>query len=223
MKPLINPLKPLLFPLVVILIFAALAINISLFAQFDNGILKGFSQLPRTWTPFFEMISHLGDYYTNIAMIVILAGIELYRRQYIRAFIAGLALATFPLYFLIKEAIARARPAGDFIIAYGLPGYSFPSGHAVTSAVAFGILSIMAYSALKKPWKYVVPGLSLAIVIIIGIARVYLGAHFPTDVIAGWLLALIALSLLRSLSLVIAKKTGRTLKDTTEDEESVKT
>ena len=221
MNSFINPLKPLLFPLVIVLLFATLAINISIFAQFDNGILQAFSHLPRSLTPFAETISHLGDYYTNIAMIVILAGIELCRRQYIRAFVSGLALATFPLYFLIKEAIARARPAGDFIIAYGLPGYSFPSGHAVTSAVAFGLLSIMAYSALKKPWKYIIPGLSLLTVVLIGMSRVYLGAHFPTDVIAGWLLALISLSLLRSLSLLLAKKTGRKL-DTTEDAQSAK-
>lgn len=212
----INPLRPLLLPALLLILFVALTFNIRLLTQFDEAASALVRTLPSGWTPFFERISVLGNFYENIVIIVLIAAWELYRRRYNRALISALALTAFPLFFIVKETVSRARPAGEFVIAANLPGYSFPSGHAVTSAAAFGLLAIMLFSHLHGLWKYVVFGLCLSLIFIIGVSRVYLGAHYPTDVMAGWLLAFIVLSLLRALSILIASRTTQKVSDTTE-------
>jgi undecaprenyl-diphosphatase len=217
----LTPFKPLILPIVLAILFISLAFNYSLLADFDKAVIRLIGALPSDVQPFMERISILGNFYEDIVIIVLIAAYELIRRHYNRALVSILTLTAFPLFFLVKETVTRARPSGEFIIAQGLPGFSFPSGHAVTSAAAFGLLAVMMFSHLKWPWRNLAFALCIAIIVIIGISRVYLGAHYPTDVIAGWILALLVLSLLRALSIIIASKTKQKVSDTTENPETV--
>ncbi|MCF0231729.1 MAG: phosphatase PAP2 family protein [Enterococcus sp.] len=63
-------------------------------------------------------------------------------------------------------------------------GYSFPSGHASNSISLYGSLAWF----IKKKWAFIVAGI---MILFIGWSRVYLGNHYPTDVLAGWLLGLV--------------------------------
>lgn len=218
----LSPFRPLILPIALVSIFVILAFNYSLLSSFDQAIIELVRQIPASAQQFMERVSILGNFYEDIIIILLLVAWEMARRNYNRAFISALALTAFPLFFLVKETVSRARPTGEFIIATGLPGYSFPSGHAVTSAMAFGLLAILLYSHLKSWWKYVLFSLCLLVIFLVGVSRVYLGAHYPTDVIAGWLLALSVLGLLRALSIFIASRTTRKVSDTTEDPEAVK-
>lgn len=78
-------------------------------------------------------------------------------------------------------------------------GYSFPSGHSANAVTVYG--SMAAY--LKKKWMTVI---AVLLPIVVGFSRVAVGAHFPTDVFAGWLLGLIILILLPLLSRVIKNR-----------------
>jgi undecaprenyl-diphosphatase len=60
----------------------------------------------------------------------------------------------------------------------------------------YGLLAYLAFKHLPSPWNLVAVGAAGILIFAIGISRVYLGAHFPTDVIAGWILAGIALWLI---------------------------
>ncbi|EJW13402.1 PA-phosphatase related phosphoesterase [Rhodovulum sp. PH10] len=98
--------------------------------------------------------------------------------------VAGGALLT----SLTKLAIARPRPD---LVAHlvQVDSYSFPSGHATASAVTFLTLGTLL-ARVQTGWRlkaYVI-GVALALTITIGASRVYLGVHWPTDVLAGWCL-----------------------------------
>jgi undecaprenyl-diphosphatase len=66
--------------------------------------------------------------------------------------------------------------------------YSFPSGHAFGAMVFYGLWAYLAYKYLPHPWNITVAAILAVLIVLIGVSRVYLGAHFPSDVIGGWLL-----------------------------------
>jgi undecaprenyl-diphosphatase len=91
----------------------------------------------------------------------------------------------------LKLAFRRARPQSFF--DYPLPhSYSFPSGHALFSVVFFGTLAALISPGLRTKWrKGLLWAAAALLAAIIGFSRVYLGVHYPTDVIAGYAAALV--------------------------------
>ena len=88
----------------------------------------------------------------------------------------------------IKEYVQRLRPEYRMM---DVAGYSFPSGHSMVSAAFYGFLIYLIYKNVKNKYvKYFsIIGLSL-LVILIGISRIYLGVHYTSDVIAGFLISI---------------------------------
>jgi membrane-associated phospholipid phosphatase len=94
---------------------------------------------------------------------------------------------------LLKYAVARARPVlPDPVAAAG--GYSFPSGHAVNSALCCGVLLVLAHRLLtrgprdRRLWGAACL-VAAVLVLVTGFDRVALGVHFVSDVVAGWFVA----------------------------------
>jgi undecaprenyl-diphosphatase len=86
---------------------------------------------------------------------------------------------------LLKLLFHRARPATFF----GLPepmSYSFPSGHALVSFAFFGALAV--FVSPRRWWYAIAAALPIAA---IGYSRIYLGMHYPSDVLGGWVAAAI--------------------------------
>ncbi|MGI8468784.1 MAG: phosphatase PAP2 family protein [Pyrinomonadaceae bacterium] len=86
----------------------------------------------------------------------------------------------------LKIFFRRARPAAFF--DYPLPtSFSFPSGHALGSFCFFGILAWLVAARLEnKLLKIAVWAIALFLIFAIGLSRIYLGVHFPSDVVAGY-------------------------------------
>jgi undecaprenyl-diphosphatase len=108
-------------------------------------------------------------------------------RRRTAVFVAVTLLGSALLNRLVKEAVDRARPVLPDPVAHA-NGLSFPSGHAQSAVVAFGLLLLLVLPHLRGPWRVVAIVLAAAMVLGIGFSRVALGVHYVSDVVAGYVL-----------------------------------
>ena len=89
---------------------------------------------------------------------------------------------------VLKGVFRRARPE---VIDSGYTAgfYSFPSGHATVAVGFYGALALILAYHLRGPARWAVVLVGTALVLLIGVSRLYLGVHYPTDVLAGFLAA----------------------------------
>ncbi|SNX66508.1 undecaprenyl-diphosphatase [Streptomyces sp. TLI_55] len=114
----------------------------------------------------------------------------LYRRAWrLAAWAAVTAVAGGLIGLLVKTVVERARPDLQDPIAHA-PGYSFPSGHAMTATTSFGIFLLVLLPLIPRAWRIVSWCLALLSVLGVGFTRVALGVHWCSDVLGGWLLGL---------------------------------
>lgn len=180
------------------------------FSGFDRGVILAIhSTTTDTQSAIMLQVTNLGQYYLIFfALITLIAGAFLVwraRRDERYALPVALVNGAAPLValggaavlsFIIKEIVGRTRPHLFPPIAPE-SGFSFPSGHAITSLAFYGMCAFLLARPLPAWGK---AGLTLLTAILVGAisySRVYLGVHYPTDVIgslilgAAWLLALI--------------------------------
>ena len=121
----------------------------------------------------------------------------LWKRQKAEYLAVGGALLSLGLNPVLKLLVERPRPTEDLVMVWReQSGLSFPSGHAFTAILLFGLLYYLVPTFLR--WQRaitLVRILSLTMIILIGISRVYLGAHWPSDVLGGFLFGGIMLAL----------------------------
>ena len=90
---------------------------------------------------------------------------------------------------VLKAVVNRARP--DLVDAVATaPGRSFPSGHALTSTVGCAVLLLLVTPLLRRRWRAVAIAVAILIPLVVAFARVGLGVHYLSDVVAGMLLGL---------------------------------
>jgi undecaprenyl-diphosphatase len=161
--------------------------------QFDTKVIEVISQLPTFSQPFFLLITNLGHPVVTMGVGLIVAIIGGFQSNARLALSGGMVWAALGVGSLLKLAFNRARPMTEYAANIWLDKLSFPSGHTTGSTIAYGLLALLAWQLLSQPWNGIVVGFLILLIILIGVSRIYLGAHFPSDVIAGWLLGLVAL------------------------------
>lgn len=130
----------------------------------------------------------------GIALIIVAFG---WGKANLRLVSAGsMILIVFCISSLTKLLLHRERPATEYAATMRFETFSFPSGHTVGSTMAYGLLAYLAWQALPQPWNYIVTALLTGLIILVGVSRIYLGAHFPSDVVAGWMLGAIGLTII---------------------------
>lgn len=143
-------------------------------------------------TAFMMFTSHLGS---AVALITLAIAFLLLVKNKKDAICISLNLIiVFILNRILKFIIARPRP--EILRLVPEEGYSFPSGHAMVSMGFYGFLIYLIYTKIKnKKIKYPLIIFLSLLILLIGISRIYLGVHYFTDVIGGFIIAIIYLIL----------------------------
>src|SRR5829696_61710 len=88
-----------------------------------------------------------------------------------------------------KVLVRRLRPVVDDPLSHS-SGFSFPSAHALNAAVAGSAMIVFGWPLLRRSGRRVAVAVAMVGGLAVGLDRILLGVHFPSDVIAGWLLGL---------------------------------
>jgi len=163
---------------------------------FDNAILNAFRNPAAPSTPIgppwlYEAtrdVTSLGSYAVLGILVVLVVVYLLLARKRFEAIYLSVAVVSGVLFSsALKVGFNRPRPTIDN--APEVFSASFPSGHATMSAVVFLTLgAILAAHEPQRPLRSLFVGAAIVLTLIVGVSRVYLGVHYPTDVIAGWCL-----------------------------------
>ena len=175
--------------------------------RFDRPVLQWFARHREPWlTSTMRIVTVLGTSGFLIPLVLVI-GAWYWRRRGTPRPLMLLAVAYGGAYLLaqsIKALTARARPPARFALGH-FPGHAFPSGHATQAAAVYGMLAAVLASSTPR-WRRKVSAWAgtASIVTVVGITRLYLGAHWLTDVLGGWALGSLWLLLVVAASQAIA-------------------
>jgi undecaprenyl-diphosphatase len=199
--PEVAPKPTVLFETAIVVSMAVAVLALFLFAWLGSEVHQGdtqhFDQIARDWvhryaspgmTRAMTSISLLGY---NILIVELLIAFAIFAKLRWRRAAVWLAVAmagSLLLDMTLKYLYHRARPTAYFGTAPHT--YSFPSGHALCSFCFYGVLAGLFSARIKSlPLRILIWVSAAALVIAIGLSRVYLGVHYPSDVLAGYLAA----------------------------------
>ena len=162
-------------------------------APFDTNVRYAMRQIQSPmWTTLFLAVTKLGST-IYLTMIGLAAGLIFIGYRWFRSLLVLIVamIGQAALHHGCKLLFARPRPPA--LISYpAVESYSFPSGHAVASlALYFAIAWIVTGHVENPTIKIAIWIVTAVLVFLIGMSRVYIGVHYPTDVLAGFVAALI--------------------------------
>ena len=174
----------------------------SVFTRFpgDLAILLWLQSLQSPWLTKAAMtVSHLGDTLIALSMMGVAVFLFLVWRRRDVAVMMLLSLVPIGAGNLLKLVVGRSRP--EYLLLDVAPtSLSFPSGHALFAAIFWGLLVWLAEESIQSPLIRRSVQVALGLLILaVGWSRVYLGLHWPSDVIGGYMYGLLAVWLLTSL------------------------
>ena len=155
--------------------------------------------------PIFRWIADFGNWIGSAAVCAVIGFAALlflsWRRQPVAAALVLIAFAARLQNMALKSFFDSARPTADLVrideIAGGL---GFPSGHAMGTTLFFGSIAIISHRLIPHRRKRrSVQFLCLTIIVVVGFGRVFVGAHWPSDVLGGFLYGLILLIVIAAL------------------------
>lgn len=191
--------KQLLFTTSVIVAFCIVALTAMSFAKlavevrdqdtlpFDRWVLLNINHHA---SPFLDAVIPVATDAGGVIGIIVFTAIVLLlfarKREYARiGFFAICVGGAVVLNLILKSIFERQRPSLWTQLVHET-GFSFPSGHSMaSSAFAFALIVVCWHTK----WRWLAVGLGLAYMFFVGFTRLYLGVHYPTDVLGGWLVS----------------------------------
>ena len=161
----------------------------NIFQAFDLKIISCIQSLKNEYlTVFYKMITIIADTYQSAIITILIVAFLYIKKHYREALFLAITMSACGIAMpLLKNIFSRERP--DFYRLIEISGYSFPSGHTTSATTMYLTLAIVVLSIMNKLNKYFIFSIAVIGIVIIGSSRIYLGVHYPTDVLAGFTLA----------------------------------
>lgn len=177
-------------------IFIVLLVNVlnENIADFDNGIYNAISSLKSNFmTAFLKAITKFAD--EEPLILIALISLIVIKHRRIGASIAVNLVSSAFVNHLIKEIVQRPRPPIELRMVQE-SSFSFPSGHAMTSVTFYGLIIYFVFKNVKnKRLRNTICTALSFLIFLIGISRIYLGVHYASDVLAGFVFGIVYLVL----------------------------
>ena len=172
------------------------------FGTFGNGILvfdaraEYFFVAARdlSLVRFFSTVSLFGEWYVVLGVLLVVSATLWFsnKRIFLFPMLVGVSSAEI-ITMILKNIIMRPRPETAVIIENS---FSFPSGHATIAVAFYGFLAYILFRICRtRKEKIVVCAIGTFLILLIGLSRLYLGVHYVSDVVAGYLIGAVGLSL----------------------------
>ena len=160
----------------------------------DERVSRLVARLPIVWKPFFTPITVAGnpEITFSISGVLILLGVMLESTEIL--YFGVIALLTLSIGTATKLSFRRNRPDTQYVSDMKLKSYSFPSGHSVGSMIIYGGFGWLSIQTIGGIFGITAAALLFAFSLVIGVSRVYLGAHYASDVVGGWTIGLIGIA-----------------------------
>lgn len=173
-------------------VVATLSVLIRLRATYDLDLraTKALQRFERPWaTRLAKWATWMGNSLTVILLCLGFGVIAVVNRAGEAAVLAALSLIALPLNAIVKNLVDRQRPGEKEAKIHPGPrwGYSYPSGHSMGSAAFYGFLAFLLWMLVPHwPARVALCTIFGVLPVLVGLSRVYLGAHWLSDVVGGW-------------------------------------
>lgn len=225
------------FYLLIILAFLVFVIGINLFVelseevqgenieQFDESVTDYVTSFRTPGTnSFFQFVTDLGDFYAYLTFTII-AGLFFFYKLKNKKFVlqlVGVVILSFLVNLALKEFFDRARPTLEHMVV--VKTLSYPSGHAMSAMSYYGFLIYLIFHIKMNRWlRGFLTVLFAALIFFIGLSRIYLGVHYPSDVVGGFIGGLIWIAFCVVLFNIIDLLRQRRIRFAEEEEENLET
>ncbi|MGB3143173.1 MAG: phosphatase PAP2 family protein [Maribacter sp.] len=158
-------------------------------AEYDTAITDYvISYRTPALTAYFKFVTNVGDFYGYLIVVGVFCLLSLFvfkSWKYVVQTTLVLVLASVSN-MMLKRFIDRARPGIEHLVS--VETLSYPSGHAMSAMAFYGFLVyLISQFKIHKVLKFFLMGLLILLILSIGISRIYLGVHFPSDIAGGFI------------------------------------
>src|SRR5215203_5443178 len=159
---------------------------------FDDAVLLWIhSSFPGWLGGPMRIVTALGYYWVVLPLLAVVVAVFYRKGWRLSAVLLLVSTAgSIVLTTVLKSVFQRARP-DLFDSGYHASFFSFPSGHATVAVGFYGMLTLVLAYRLRGTARWAVVVSGILVVLLIGLSRLYLGVHYPTDIVAGYLAALL--------------------------------
>lgn len=161
--------------------------------RLDTSIFQAIAQLPRWLQGPMTAITFFGEPLVIIGLFIVLAIMIYQTKNFILLASLTVALLGLVINTSAKLFFARIRPDSPYVRKMWPHSYSFPSGHACGAMVMYGYISMLLWYSFGAEIGITSIIIASILIFLVGISRLYLEAHYGSDVIVGWLVGLATL------------------------------